>query len=403
MAVDFRCENCGKLLSVDADPGSTVRCPHCRKKVTVPAALASLPRPQVPPGGRPAQPPAQGGAPQGPGAPQGQEEQQKEEEEEAPAVIGAMAYVMPWVISVFLHMGVFLIMLFFVMAALGSNKPDQVIIPDAVLSDRDPGGVMDPKTDKLSRSRNERRTVVKRYTNREDRIDQGQTEQKVELLAPSSDGSRGGAEAELGLSDSDARGGPRSNFFGSGGNAYHVVYVVDRSGSMSPTFDEVRIEMLKSISRLKPVQDFHVILFANNQVIEGPRKQLVSADMENKLLATRFLKNVAAEGQTTALPALQRAFTVLKWADMRKPGKLIYLLSDGDFAGVTGGSIYKTPDGKTLNGNEAVVQWLRDNNTKKDVYINTFLYREKHPTAVKVMQVVAAENGGRYKFISPDE
>ena len=60
-------------------------------------------------------------------------------------------------------------------------------------------------------------------------------------------------------------------------------------------------------------------------------------------------------------------------------------------------------DGKTLNGNEAVVQWLRDNNTKKDVYINTFLYREKDLTAVKVMQVVAAENGGRYKFISPDE
>ena len=49
MAVEFRCENCGKMLSVDAAPGSPVKCPHCRKKVTVPEALASLPRPHVPP------------------------------------------------------------------------------------------------------------------------------------------------------------------------------------------------------------------------------------------------------------------------------------------------------------------------------------------------------------------
>ena len=53
MTVDFRCEKCGKLLSVDAAEGSSVRCPHCNKKVQVPAALAALPRPQVPPGSPP--------------------------------------------------------------------------------------------------------------------------------------------------------------------------------------------------------------------------------------------------------------------------------------------------------------------------------------------------------------
>ena len=397
MAVDFRCENCGKLLSIDAQPGSTARCPHCRKKVTVPEGLASLPRPQVPPNATPP-PPPQASSQAGEGV-------EEEEPIEGEAVMGAMAMIMPWVISVFLHLGLFLIMLFFVMVVADKKKPDSVIIPDAVLNPRNPGGVMNPKTRTLSRSHNDRRTVVRRYTKREDRIDKGKTEQTIELLAPSADGAKGGA-AELGLTNSDTRGGPRSRFFGSGGNAYHIIYVVDRSGSMAPTFDEVRIEMLKSISRLKPIQDFSVILFSNNKYLEGPQKRLVSADFSNKLAANRFLKKVTASGQTTVLPALKRAFAVLKYADRSRPGKLVYLLSDGDFAGVTGGSTYVTNDGRTLNGNEAVVQWLRDTN-KKDpkemVYINTFLYLGRQDAAIKVMKTIAHENGGGFSQISTDE
>lgn len=395
MAVDFRCENCGKLLSVEAAPGSTVKCPHCRKKVRVPEALASLPRPHVPPNaqGRPVVVVQPGG--------EGAEEEQPPVEGEA--VMGAMALIMPWVISVFLHLGLFLIMLFFVMVVVPTGEPENVIVPDAFLNPDNPGGVMDPKTKDLSRAHEEKRTVIKRQERREDRIDQGKTERRVELLAPSRTGAKGGADAELGLLNSNARGGPKSRFFGSGGNAYHIVYVVDRSGSMAPTFDEVRIEMLKSISRLKPVQDFDIILFASNRVIEGPRKGLAPADINNKLAATRFLKAVNASGQTTALPALKRAFTVLKYADKRRPGKLIYLLSDGDFEGVTGGSPYVTASGERLQGNDAVIHWLRDNNKDKSVYINTFLYRKEAPRAVKVMKTVAQDNGGRFKYISPDE
>lgn len=395
MAVDFRCENCGKLLSVEAKPGSSVKCPHCRKKVTVPAGLASLPRPHVPPNAQ-----VQSGS----SPPPDQEGEQQEEEQpvEGEAVMGAMAFIMPWVISVFLHIGLFLIMLFIVMINVKTKIPENVIIPDAVLNPENPGGVMDPKTKELSRSQNEKRTVVKRYERREDRVDQGETEQKIELLAPSADGSQG-ADAELGLITQDSMGGPKSRFFGSGGNAYHVAYVVDRSGSMVDSFDEVRMEMLRSISRLKPVQDFHVILFAGNRVIEGPKTALVSATIANKLETTRFLKKVMPAGQTTALPALKRAFSVLRYADRRRPGKLIYLLSDGDFEGVTGGSPYTGSDGTRYQGNEAVVRWLRDNNKDKQVYINTFLYNRKDPSAVKVMTTVAKENGGRFTFVSPDE
>lgn len=395
MAVEFRCENCGKMLSVDAAPGSPVKCPHCRKKVTVPEALASLPRPHVPPN---ASPPPRPSAPSAEG-----QEDEEEEPVEGEAVMGAMAMIMPWVISVFLHLGLFLIMLFLVMVSAGPGADGKnVIIPDAVLNTLRPGGVMDPKTKQLSRSQNEKRTVVKRYTKREDRVDKGKTEKTVELLAPSADGAKGGA-AELGLTNSDSRGGPKSRFFGSGGNAYHIVYVVDRSGSMVASFDDVRFEMLKSISRLQPVQDFDIILFAENTVIEGPRHRLVPADHTNKLAAVRFMNAQRPAGATTALPALKRAFTVLKYADKRRPGKLIYLLTDALFEGMTGGSTYQTADGKTLQGHEAVIEWLKDNNKDRTVYINTFLYESKDPGAVKVMETIAQQHGGRFEQISSDQ
>ena len=102
------------------------------------------------------------------------------------------------------------------------------------------------------------------------------------------------------------------------------------------------------------------------------------------------------------LPALKRAFQLLKYSDPRRPGRLIYLLSDGDFAGISGGSTYKG-----LDGNEAVVQWLRDNNPKQEakglVHVNTFLYLNKDAEAIKVMKTIKEENGGRFKLISRDE
>jgi hypothetical protein len=84
------------------------------------------------------------------------------------------------------------------------------------------------------------------------------------------------------------------------------------------------------------------------------------------------------------------------------PGKLIYLLSDGDFAGVTGGSKYKS-GGNILQGNEAVVQWLRDRNKDGQIHVNTYLYGFEPPSAVSVLKRIAAENGGKYEHIGFEE
>lgn len=212
---------------------------------------------------------------------------------------------------------------------------------------------------------------------------------------------------KLDLGEEDSNSAPPSKFFDSAANAHHIVYVVDRSGSMAPTFQEVQLEILKSISKLQPEKDFTIILFGDNQFIEGPQKRMVTADQENKLAARNFLREITASGPTTVLPALKRAFQVLKQADARKTGRVIYLLSDGDFAGMSGGSQYMAADGRVLNGNEAVIQWLWDNNPKDEkngrVHVSTLLYLSGDKEAKKIMETIAKDSGGRFKLITPDE
>ena len=64
-----------------------------------------------------------------------------------------------------------------------------------------------------------------------------------------------------------------------------------------------------------------------------------------------------------------------------------------------------TEHGKTLCGNEAVVQWLRDNNKGPDgaVPIHTFLYLSRETSAVQVLRTIARDSGGTYKHISADD
>jgi len=185
-------------------------------------------------------------------------------------------------------------------------------------------------------------------------------------------------------------GGPASKMFGvRGGNVYHVVYVIDRSGSMVDTFEQVRQELAISIGELQEIQDFHVILFAEGPPIEYGPKRLVPAAARHKEGVATFLEGVRAEtdakiGGTDPTLALMRAFGVLQGAG--KGGKLIYLLTDGEF-----------------NNNEMVLAAIRQWNASKSIHINTFLYGRRPPEAERVMKQIADENGGRYKYVSLDE
>lgn len=367
MAIDFRCEKCGKLLSVEAEPGSTIKCSECGKKVTVPAGLASLPRPNVPPN-----------APQGTGTtapPSGEGEDEFVEEEEAPAVLGAMAYIMPWVISAFFHLGLFVIMLFFVMVNSTNKIPKEATIPDMDMT-KPPGARMSNRQNP-SKVKSSNPTRARNYARTESTA--ASTKREVDI------GRAGGGGASGRFDRSTGGGGPRSSFLGGGGNAHHVVFVIDRSGSMIDTFDQLKLEMRRSISKLSEVQDFHVIMFAEGKPIESTGNRLVPASEESKLRIVPWLDQVLAIGQTDPIPALRRAFEVLSHANAKK-GKMIYLLTDGVFP-----------------NNAEVLKFIRSRNKSNEVHINTYLYGHYEDEAVEVLTLIAEENGGSFIKIDPEE
>ena len=390
MTVDFRCEKCGKLLNVDAEPGSKVRCPHCSKKLRVPAALASLPRPQVP-GDAGADQSAYEAPP--PGPPEDGEEEMFEEGPDP--LMATMAAMMPWILSVFFHLGLALIMLFIVMVSSQEEQKDLEAPKTARMNNRLNRKLSAHGASPSVTNANSAVSKVKSYSNRESNVpsDSGRTKSRMTFIG--SGRSVGNPDAPFG---GGGGGGGNPNFYGTdmGGGAKYIVFVIDRSGSMVTVFDYVRLQMQLSISELSSEQEFHIILFADEATVEGPRRGLVAATPESKIAVVDFLSKdeVRPQGKTTALVALKSAFKVLK--SVPDEGKIILLLTDGEFAGIGGGSRYK---GKS--GNEAVLAWLEDNN-KGSVGIHTFLFG-KDRRAHEVMKKIAAKHDGEFKALSLDE
>lgn len=383
MSVEFRCSHCGKLVSADVAAGESTSCPHCHQELAVPEGLASLPQPQVPGGPIPAEPAS---APQPPQQPDPADPDALAEAEDQ-AVMGAMASVMPWVISLFFHMGIALIMTFVVMIAYAKNVTREVVIPGEYMIDNPVSNVNPGKTNPDLKSSQPNPTETKQWSRQESdsSVDTGETSDKLEIIGRGPGGSTGGLLATQGTTAGGM--GLPASFLGSRGNAHHIVYVIDRSGSMLETFDYVKLEMLKSIGRLRKVQDYHVILFSSGPPVESPARRLVSGTRNNKIQTAEFLEPVQAKGATNPLPALKRAFTVLRQANRSRKGKLIYLLTDANFP-----------------NNQAVIDLIREENTSKDVSVFTYLYGySPDPEFIKVMEKIANENNGKFKYVSPDE
>jgi Mg-chelatase subunit ChlD len=114
----------------------------------------------------------------------------------------------------------------------------------------------------------------------------------------------------------------------------------------------------------------------------GP-KQLVPATAANKELAGKFMEGLKAQGSTVAAEAIRRGFDVLNKAGDR-PGRLMILLTDACFDDAAN-----------------VLQAFKERNSDKKVLVSTYLYGVNEETAGKeIMEKIAKENGGKYKFFS---
>ncbi len=311
------------------------------------------------------------------------------DEDQDDGALAAMADYMPWVISGLLHVGIFMIMLFFVfLAGQTEKKKKQTIIPSAEFSET-PGGAM---TESQSQSQNQSSATAKSPTkSKTSSVNTGKTSTPLDSLMGAVGGASAGGAPSMGTRTSGG-GGPQGSFMGMGGNAYNVCYVIDRSGSMIDTFEEVKMEMLRSIARMDRRQKFHIILFAQNKPQEPNFRSAPPAKVndENKITAAKFLDDVISVGQTDPVPAIRRAFDVLSSRHVVRPGRLVYLLTDGVF-----------PDNKgVLSEIKKLSSRLPED---KKVMICTFLYGNKPPEAEAVMKQIAKDTGGRYKFVQREE
>lgn len=192
---------------------------------------------------------------------------------------------------------------------------------------------------------------------------------------------REGADGIIGIGSSRDGGapdwfpdaGPPGMFDGTGGKTPEpsVVYLVDRSGSMTDSLADVKFELKMRIVALPESSTFHVIFFSSGPPVEMPTRRLVPATERNKRLALAFIDSVVARGQTDPSGAFDRAFAV--------GPKVIHFLTDGEF-------------------DKAVIEQVDRLNAGRGVTVHTigFLYRLNQ----QAMRTIADRHGGEYTFIS---
>jgi hypothetical protein len=116
----------------------------------------------------------------------------------------------------------------------------------------------------------------------------------------------------------------QASFFGVKAKGKVFVFVVDCSGSMVDNSRMVRakLELRRSIMRLQYPQRFKVLLY-NDDLVNTAGPSPVSADLNHKLNALRWLDAIEPSGGTEPLPALSLAVALRPDA--------IFLLSDGEY------------------------------------------------------------------------
>jgi len=373
MALRFRCSKCGKRLTVNESPGTEVVCPYCNQGTAVPADAETVAGPAAalaaPAASQPAQPVPDQKAEKGKEG----EAEEAEEQTSMDTVMGWLALYLPsWGTSVVLHVAVGVLAAFFAWQQSYAVQPpfeykSAVVAQSQKKTVKRPRPETKMKDDEASRGKMVPRpsSLVRHMTNPFPDV----ASNKMNVLEVIGVG--GGGKDYGGLEGLGTGSGLGSGFFGAGGEAGKIVYVVDRSGSMTDSIDYVKFELKRSIGELGEKKEFHVIFFSSGPPVEMPMRRLVNATDRNKQLAFEFIDGVIPQGETDPAKALERAFEV-------KP-ELIYLLTDGEF-------------------DKAIVGLVKKQNAGGQVTVHTigFLYS----MGEQVLKQIAEENGGNYKFVS---
>ncbi len=194
--------------------------------------------------------------------------------------------------------------------------------------------------------------------------------------------SSGNCGQGTGLGDRDlAGGGPVGSLWGvgEGQRAHSIVYVMDRSGSMSDTFSLLQRELMRAIGSLERDQLFEVIWFNEGKPTEL-YSRLRAATLENKEQAFGAIGRIVPSGQTEPLAAVRLGLGY-------KPD-VLFLLSDGDFG----------------EENKNIIRTINQRNKNARTTINTILFvYDTMGDGERVLRTIAESNGGVFKHVTEED
>lgn len=198
-----------------------------------------------------------------------------------------------------------------------------------------------------------------------------------------------GGEGDLFSGGERAGTGLTSTFFGTGGNAVRVVYLIDASGTLISTLPFVINELKRSINELSEKQEFAVIFFQGNDPKEVPPPGMKRVSNESKTKVFNWIDSgrVIPQGGNNAVKAIQSA--------MSYNPQLIYILSDD----ITGQGIYEV-DQRTF-----VQDVVKAN--KSGTKINAIQFLRADPLVAygkkPTLKEISDKTGGIYKYLDGKE
>lgn len=308
----------------------------------------------------------------------------------------ALMTVLPWGISVVFHAAIVLLAVFVAYTAVVQVPEEEIVIPVVKLS-ATPGAplqVKEPDSVKQSsQNRNTQRRVVQRQTAPQQTTNAltGKVETSTAIIGSSGGLGSGKASPFSSGLDGAAGAGFKASFFGSGGNARRIVFIVDATGSLIDTLPFVIQELKKTVQQLSERQQFAVIFFRGDGVVEVPPRGLKVADARNKQAVIEWIDlknhNIEPGGKANPVKALQAALAY-------KP-ELLFLLSDN----ITGEGQYEIDQKNLLDE----IKRANTSGTK----INTIQFVSADPLermGLKgTMQLIAEQTGGIYRFVDEKE
>lgn len=308
-----------------------------------------------------------------------------------------MVWLVPWVISLAAHAALVIIAVFVVWSVQQVLDDDEVIVPLVTLSDT-PGTPLEVE-------------VVQRLETQTPAMAAPPTpeptpmELDLELdLAMPGLGKPMSAEApsfELNLNDAAEF---DTNFFGSGGNAKNIVFVIEADGSIISDYPQIVGELKTTLSSMTEKQRFSIIVFDGEKnrrgtpkIKEVPDPGLKRATADAKAKAVDWLLpkngNVHTLGTGDPVGALEKAFSL-------KPD-LIFLLSQ---------NLYNPGRGKYELDRREVLDAV-ERGARNNVVVNTIQFNDVEDRAglidpatgqqrLSLLAEVARMTGGEYLTVT---